>query len=59
MGSRRKAEVIRENNQWGCNYYEDGKLIATEMYAGHSESYAESAAENYVLGKNFGQDTSL
>lgn len=56
----RTAEVILENNQWGCNYYADGELIATEMYAGHSESYAESAAENYVLGvKNFGQDTSL
>ena len=56
----RKAEVIRKGKWWGCNYYEEGKLIATEMYAGHSESYAESAAENYVLGvKNFGQDTSL
>ncbi len=51
-----------DDNSWGCQYFEnqlvDGEhkkvFIAEENYKGHSESYAESAADNYVFGiKNF------
>jgi hypothetical protein len=51
-----------DDNSWGCQYFEnqlvDGEhkkvFIAEESYKGHSESYAESAADNYVFGiKNF------
>lgn len=50
VDGNRKADVIKLDNHWGCRLYEDGKLISTEFYKGHSEAYAEDAAENYVLG---------
>ena len=33
-----------------CLDVKDNKVVKTEFYKGHSEAYAESAAENYVLG---------
>ena len=45
-----RADVIKLDNHWGCRLYEKGELKKTEFYKGHSEAYAEDAAENYVLG---------
>ena len=49
-GQDKTSEVILKNGVWGCNYYIDNELVKTELYEGHSEAFAESAAENYVLG---------
>jgi len=49
-GQDKTAEVILNNGVWGCNFYKGNELIKTELYEGHSESYAEDAAENYTLG---------
>lgn len=47
----RRAEVYRlSNDEYGCRYYEDHVWKKDIIYYGHSESYAENAAENYVLG---------
>ena len=45
-----RADVIKLDNHWGCRLDKDGELKKTEFYKGHSEAYAEDAAENYVLG---------
>ena len=45
-----RADVIKLDNHWGCRLYKDVELKKTEFYKGHSEAYAEDAAENYVLG---------
>ena len=45
-----KAETININGNWGCDYYSNSEFIKTEVYKGHSELYAENAAENYVFG---------
>lgn len=45
-----RADTIKLDGHWGCRFYEDDKVVKTEFYKGHSESYAENAAENYVLG---------
>jgi hypothetical protein len=45
-----KAEVIYENGEFGCNFYNKNNLVLKEMYPGKSEAWAESAAENYVEG---------
>lgn len=45
-----KAETIKINGSWGCDYYSNSEFIKTEVYKGHSELYAENAAENYVFG---------
>jgi hypothetical protein len=55
----REAVVFKySDGTWGCDYYEtqgdDSVFIASEKYEGHSESYAESAADNYCFRvKNF------
>jgi hypothetical protein len=53
QGSRR-ADVLRtsgeDQNYWGCRYYLAGNSLGIEWYKGHSEEYAENAAENYVQG---------
>jgi len=37
--------------------YIDGESLGIEWYKAHNEMYAESAAENYVLGiKNYERD---
>jgi len=45
-----RSDVIKVDNHWGCRFYIDNKVVKTEFYKGHSEAYAEDAAENYVLG---------
>lgn len=50
MQGNKTAETFVENGIFGCNFYKKDKHIAKELYPGHSEAYAESAAENYVLG---------
>jgi len=45
-----KAETVRMNGSWGVDYYNNSEFVKTEIYKGHSELYAENAAENYVLG---------
>ena len=49
-GNGRKADVGRTGNSWGVRFYKDNMWIKDEVYKGKSESYAEDAAENYVLG---------
>ena len=55
----RKAEVLRkvgEDKQFGIRMYIDDVALGIEWFGLHNESYAESAAENYVLGiKNYVQ----
>ena len=50
MQGKKTEETFVENGIFGCNFYKKDKHIAKELYPGHSEAYAESAAENYVLG---------
>ena len=45
-----RADTIKLEEHWGCRFYVGDKAVKTEFYIGHSESYAESAAENYVMG---------
>jgi hypothetical protein len=52
---RRRADIIFENKQYYVvDLYEDGVLIESRIMQTdgvyHSESYAESAAENWCLG---------
>ena len=46
----RKAEVGLKDGVWGIRMWEDMIWKSDEMIPGHSELYAENAAENYVLG---------
>ena len=46
----RRADVIKLEGHWGCRLWEEGELVKTEFYKGHSEMYAENAAENWVVG---------
>ena len=46
----RRADVIKLEGRWGCRLWEEGELVKTEFYKGHSEMYAENAAENWVVG---------
>jgi hypothetical protein len=50
VDGNKRADVIKLDGHWGCRFYEDNKAVKTEFYKGHSESYAEDAAENYVMG---------
>lgn len=38
------------DGQYGTRYYKNKVWVTDEIYEGHSEEYAENAAENYVLG---------
>ena len=40
---------ITEAGHFGVRFYKDGVWVLDEIYEGHSEEYAESAAENYVM----------
>jgi hypothetical protein len=56
--SNRSAEVLRtvglESNYYGIRMISNGESLSIEWYPNHSESYAESAAENFVIGvKNY------
>ena len=44
------SDVIKLDGHWGWSFYLGGQVIKTEFYHGKSESFAESAAENYVEG---------
>ena len=50
----RRADVVRKgtfrNDCWGVKFYLNGEDLGIEWYKGHSESYAEDAAENFVMG---------
>jgi len=49
--SNRRAEVYKSvQGHWGVRFFEDKMWVTDEIYKGHNEVYAESAAENYVLG---------
>jgi hypothetical protein len=45
-----KAQVIKVDGCWGGRFWKDQVFQTDELYSGHSESYAEDACENYVLG---------
>ena len=45
-----KAEVVFDGKSYGCIFYNQGQRVSQEIYEGKSEAWAESAAENYVLG---------
>ena len=48
-----KADVVRstgEDHVFGIRMYDGDVCLGLEWYEGRSESYAESAAENYVEG---------
>lgn len=46
----RKAEVGVKNGSFGIRMWEDAIFQKDEIYKGHSEQYAEDAADNYVFG---------
>jgi hypothetical protein len=50
VDGNKRADVIKREGSWGCVFYTDNEIIATEMYPSKSEELAESAAENYVMG---------
>ena len=46
-----KAETFKKDGHYGAMFFDKfGEKIDEELYTGHSESYAEDAAENYVFG---------
>jgi hypothetical protein len=45
-----KAETFKKDGHYGATFFENDTKIAEELYTGHSESFAENAAENYVFG---------
>ena len=45
-----RADTIKVDGHWGCRFWRNNETVKTEFYKGHSEAYAEDAAENYVLG---------
>ena len=46
-----KAETFKKDGHYGAMFFDKfGEKITEELYTGHSESYAEDAAENYVFG---------
>ena len=46
----RTAEVVKTSQGWEVDLYDTGKLLETRAVHNHSEAYAESVAENFVLG---------
>ena len=50
MNSNRRAETFKKDGHFGVVFFENDERVAEELYTGHSETYAENAAENYVLG---------
>jgi len=46
-----RADTVLKDGHYGARFYDKhGVIIKTEIYKGHSETYAENAAENYVFG---------
>lgn len=50
MNDNLKAEVGVINKSFGIRMWKDNVWVKDELYEGHSETYAEDAADNYVLG---------
>ncbi len=51
FGKGKRAQVLFEHNTgFGVKYYRENDTSLTEWYPEKSEAWAESAAENYVLG---------
>lgn len=46
----RAQTFLDKNNNYGVRFFKENVWITDELYEGHSEVYAENAAENYVLG---------
>ena len=49
----RKVEVLRtvgSEHNFGIRMYINDNALGIEWFNGHNEAYADSAAENYVLG---------
>tara|TARA_B100001778_G_C18023829_1_gene377831 strand:+ start:167 stop:412 length:246 start_codon:yes stop_codon:yes gene_type:complete len=47
----KRAEVWKdEKGNWGCRFWDYQVWKGDRLFEGHSEQYAENAAENYVLG---------
>lgn len=46
----KRAEVWFNGQTWGCDFFLDDVKVGERPFENHSESYAESAAENYVQG---------
>ena len=50
-GDLRADTIVDSKGNYGARFYDnEGNIIAYELYKGHSETYAENAAENYVMG---------
>ena len=45
-----RADTIYKNGNWGIKMFRNGIPVKEEYYKGHSEMYAENAAENNVFG---------
>ena len=51
MQDNLRAETfVDTNGNFGARFYKDNMWPVDELYKGHSEQYAEDAAENYVIG---------
>jgi hypothetical protein len=50
MQDGKTAKVYLTNEGWEVDYYEGKTLLKSEPLHDHSESYAEDAADNYVMG---------
>ena len=46
----KKAEVGVKDGSFGIRMWKNNVYQRDELYEGHSESYAEDAADNYVFG---------
>lgn len=46
----KKAIVVKNNNSYSIDFYENNKYYHSIMYTDRSLRYAEDAAENYALG---------
>lgn len=48
----RQARVFFDSRDgvFGCQFLLNGQIRDVERFTGHSQSYADDAAENYVLG---------
>ena len=50
VDGNKRSDVITLDGHWGCRFYVDTEVVKTEFYKGKSEAWAESAAENFVMG---------
>ncbi len=50
LNNNRRAEVGIKDGSFGIRMWENNLYQKDELFEGHSEIYAENAAENYVFG---------